>query len=57
MITSASVFPKRSRSIPSARPTGKGLALQPDVKVKSADALETAVKLIETKVEKKQLCQ
>jgi retinol-binding protein 3 len=33
----------------------EGVGVQPDVKVKAADALETAVKLAETRVEKRQL--
>jgi len=48
MITSESVFLKPNRSTPSQKQTGQRQGVEPDVKVKAADALETAVKLAES---------
>ena len=48
MITSESVFLKPNRSTPSQKQTGQRRGVEPDVKVKAADALETAVKLAES---------
>jgi len=53
MIISVSAFPKRRRSIPFSKTDWAETGVEPDVKVKAADALETAKKLAESKLQRK----
>ncbi|HEY1580908.1 MAG TPA: S41 family peptidase, partial [Terracidiphilus sp.] len=48
-------IPEEKPINPFGKDDWEGIGVQPDVKVKAADALETAVKLAETRAEKKQL--
>jgi C-terminal processing protease CtpA/Prc len=48
-------IPEEKPINPFGKDDWEGVGVQPDVKVKAADALETAVKLVETRVEKKRL--
>jgi C-terminal processing protease CtpA/Prc len=50
-------IPEEKPINPFGKDDREAVGVQPDVKVKAADALETAVKLAETRVEKKQLRQ
>jgi hypothetical protein len=46
-------IPETKSINPYATPDWEGTGVEPDVKVKAADALATAVKLAQTKLEKK----
>jgi Peptidase family S41 len=48
-------IPEEKAINPFGKSDWEGVGVEPDVKVKSADALETAVKLAEAKLEKKQM--
>jgi len=52
-ITSEWAFLKRKPSIPSQKSDWAEVGVEPDVKVRAGDALETAVKLAESKLPRK----